>query len=92
MKLKDIKTFETGNSCFGDILRINEIDYIDIDNQSILNLINQILTTDVNKDIIIKEVLQLCLDNLQFDLIEHSQDYCEQCGNYNYYDKFKKEY
>ena len=35
MKSEDVKIYESGNHCFGDILRVNSVDYEDISKEDI---------------------------------------------------------
>ncbi len=87
MKEKDIENFETGESCFGDILRINGKDYEDLHEGDVIEFILDMLYNDLNKLSLRQEVLKKCLDYLQFDIEDSSSDTCEQCGNPNWHSK-----
>lgn len=88
MKIKEIKEFETGEHCFGKILRVNGKDYEDFDKSDILNFINQMFKEDINSEFIIREAFENCLDHLQFYLKEKNDSTCDQCGNWNSYSKY----
>lgn len=91
MKAKDIKDFEIGEHCFGQILNVNGKDYNDLKKEDILEFIDDRFKNDINASILIRETFQNLLENLQYDLTESSNDTCEQCGNWNSYGKYEIE-
>jgi hypothetical protein len=90
MKPEDIKTYELGDHCFGPILRVNDVDYEDINESDIISFINNMMENDINKSNLIKELFQSTIEYLQYDMIENSSDRCDSCGNYNTYAKFER--
>lgn len=85
----DIKEFETGEHCSGEILSVNGIDYEDLKQDEILSFINKMFKNDINKYTLIKECFKICLEYLQSDIIDSSSSSCDQCGNFNTYNRYK---
>lgn len=90
MKQGDIKEFELGNHCYGDILNVNGTDYDDLKKEDVIEFITDMLLNDINSESIMKEALKVCLENLQFDCTENDHGSCEQCGSYNQYNKYER--
>lgn len=88
MKAKDIKDFELGEHCFGEILSVNGTDYDDLKKQDILEFITDMFDNDINSSSLIRDTFKNCLEHLQYDCIESSSSSCDQCGNYNNYAKY----
>lgn len=88
MKAKDVEEFEIGSHCFGKTLTVNGIDYDDLDKESVLELVNDMLRNDINSSSMIKEMFEFCLEHLQYNEVESRSNKCDQCGNYNYYAKY----
>lgn len=89
MKVNEIKEFETGEHCFGEILTVNGVDYEDISKEDQKEFILEMLEKDINSSHLLKEIFKTCLDYLQADLEDSNSNYCDQCGNYNSYEKWK---
>lgn len=89
MDIKDINDIEIGESCFGEILRLNGIDYEDINQEDVLNMINYLFKNNLNKHILIKECFKISIDYISTDVVNSNQDKCDQCGNWNTYTKLK---
>lgn len=85
----NITEYETGNHCFERILRINGKDYDELDKCDIKAFIVNMLDEDLNKDHLLEELFRKTLEYLQLDLVESSNDDCDQCGNWNFYNKYK---
>lgn len=91
MKSENIKEYETGEHCFGPILTINGKDFDDIPPKELIEFVNDMLENDINKISLLREIVENCVDYLQFDIVESNYHTCEQCGNPNNYVKFKRE-
>ena len=91
MKAKDVKEFELGEHCFGEILRVNGTDYEDLTKDEIVELIIDMFENDINAESLIREVFKNSLEHLQYDCIESSSDSCGKCGNWNNYGKYVAE-
>ena len=91
MEVKDIKEFELGEHCFGDILRVNGVDYDDLKKDDVIEFILDMFKNDINADSLIEETFKNALEHLQYDCIESDNDSCEQCGNWNHYSKYVAE-
>jgi len=89
MKAEDIKEYEEGAHCYGPILTINGKDYKDYTNEELIEFLNDMFENDLNAGLLLRECVQKGLDFLQADLVESSSSSCDQCGNYNHYNKFK---
>ena len=89
MKIKDIEQFETGEHCFGPVLRVNDVDYKDIDKEDVILMILEILKKDINKENLIRECFKLCLEYLPANLEDSNSNICEQCDNFNHYNLYK---
>ncbi len=89
MKASDIKEFEMGEHCFGEILSVNGVDYEDISVEEQKEFILDMMEHNINASSLLKSVFKHCLDYLQADLEDSNSKYCEQCGNYNSYEKWK---
>ena len=89
MKAKDIKYFELGEHCYGKIIRVNGIDYEDLDKEQVIELITDMFENDINASSLIMEAFVNSLEHLQYDEVESDSDICEQCENYNTYAKYK---
>ena len=83
MTPQDIKEFETGRHCFGEILTVNGTEYEDLDKQGVLSFINTCLTTDINSEHLTREVFKMCLDYLQHNCVDSHSSKCDQCGDWN---------
>lgn len=88
MKSIDIKEYEIGNHCFGEILRVNGKDYEELTREEVLEFIQDMMTNDRNSAAIVREVFAVLLKYLQFDMVKNTNDTCDQCGNWNDYSKF----
>lgn len=88
MKAKDIKEFELGEHCFGEILKVNGTDYEDLTKEEILEFINDMFENDINSSNLIRETFKNSLEYLQYDCVESDNSSCDQCGNYNHYGKY----
>lgn len=86
-----IKEFEIGKHCFGEILKVNGIDYEDLNKEDVLSVMNEMFKNNLNKENLLKDCFKLCLEYLEADTVDYSQDKCDQCGNYNHYNKYKCE-
>lgn len=91
MKVQDIKEFETGEHCFGEILNINGKDYSEFKEEDILSMIQQMSTESINSSSFIRETFKLLLEYLQADMVDSSSNACLQCGSYNNYAKWVRE-
>ena len=91
MKQSDIKEYETGEHCFGEILNINGKSYEDFSEEDTMEFILDMLSNDINKESLKKDIIKIALEYLQFDLIDHDSNTCDQCGNWNSYEKYKLE-
>lgn len=83
MKAKDIKEFELGEHCYGEILSVNGVDYEDLTKDDVLEFITDMFENDINASNLIRETFKNSLEYLQFNCIENDSNFCEQCGNYN---------
>lgn len=90
MKASDINEFELGNHCYGEIIRINDKDIEEIPKEEIIEYINDMLTSDINSNSLMIELLKTTLEYMQFDVVESDSSSCEQCGGYNDYTKYIK--
>lgn len=88
MKIKDIKEYEIGKHCFGDILRVNGKNYEDISKEDAIEFILDMFENDLNAEILIMETFKCALENLQGEIIEDDSGRCDQCGDWNYYSKY----
>lgn len=89
MKAKDIKEFELGEHCFGEILTVNGKEYEELSKKEVLEFILDMFENDINSNSILRDTLKLCLEHLQYDMIDYSNSSCSECGNYNSYTKYK---
>ena len=92
MKAKDIEEYEEGHHCFGDFLRVNGIDYEELDQKEVLEFINDMFENDPNNSILIQETFLNALGHLELDVDEDSSysNTCDQCGNWNFNTKYIK--
>lgn len=90
MRKDDITTYIIGEHCFGPILEVNGIEYNDISKEDVNEFISDMLENDINSDSLRRAVFQLVLEHLQLESEESSSDSCEQCGNYNYTNTYKR--
>jgi phage major head subunit gpT-like protein len=90
MKSEDVKTYEIGEHCFGPILKINETDYEDLNKEEVLELIDDMCRNDINSDSLLFKLLQETLSYIQYDLIEEDNSTCDQCGNWNFHEKYQQ--
>lgn len=88
MKLKDLQEFEIGNHCFGDILNLNGKNSNDLDENELKELIIDIINQS-KESYFLEEVLTFVLNSLEWECVENDDDICEQCGNYNFYSRYK---
>jgi len=86
-----IDSYEIGEHCFGKILRVNGVDYEDLDKKEVIAFILERFEKDINREILIEETFQNLLEHLQYDCVEDEISSCDQCGNYNFYSKYKNE-
>ena len=91
MKAKDIKEFELGEHCFGEILTVNGKEYEEVSKKEVLEFILDMFENDINSSSILRDTFKLCIEHLQYDMIDHSSSSCDQCGNYNSYAKYVEE-
>ena len=91
MKESDVKDYETGNHCYGDILRVNGEDYKDIDEQEKIELLLDMFENNHNSELLLREAISLALGYIELDLVEDTNDKCDQCGDWNTYSKFVKQ-
>lgn len=89
MKINDLKNYEIGSHCFGEILNLNEKTLKQYNKSEIKELINDIIDNNEN-DNLINEILPICLEHLNFELEEEDQYECDQCGDHNHYEKYVK--
>ena len=89
MKASDIKEFEMGEHCFGEIFSVNGVDYEDISVEDQKEFILDIMENNINASSLLKNVFKQCLEYLQADLEDSNSNQCEQCGNYNSHEKWK---
>lgn len=90
MKPKDIKEYEEGSHCFGDICVVNGVDFEDISQEDALEFIVDMCTNDISSRQITKQLFKTCLENLQYDMVDSTSSSCEQCGDWNSWSKWKK--
>lgn len=88
MKIKDIKEYELGKHCFGEILTINGKDYVDISKEDAIEFILDMFENDLNSEILIMETFKNALEYLQGEIVENNSSSCDQCGDWNYYSKY----
>ena len=88
MKIKDIKEYELGKHCFGEILTINGKDYVDISKEDAIEFILDMFENDLNSEILIMETFKNALEYLQGERVENNSSSCDQCGDWNYYSKY----
>lgn len=88
MLRRDIKEYEIGKHCFGEILRINGEDFNDIDKGEMIEFIVDFLKNDENGEVLLYDILKTTLDYMEYDQVENSNSVCEQCGDWNYYTKY----
>jgi hypothetical protein len=88
MKISDIKEYETGEHCFGDILRVNGVDYDDLSIKDTMGIIHDVMENNINSSSYIKEIFKIALEYAQLDFISGHTDDCDQCGNWNSYSKY----
>lgn len=88
MKIKDIKEYELGKHCFGDILTVNGKDYEDISKEDAIEFILDMFENDLNSEILIMETFKNALEYLQAEMVENDSSSCDQCGDWNYYSKY----
>ena len=88
MKAKDIKEFELGKHCFGEILRVNGIDYNDLSKDDVIEFIMDMFENDINACNLIRDTFKNSLEYLQYDCIESRSSSCDQCGDWNDYAKY----
>ena len=89
MKIKDIKNFEIGNHCYGDIIKVNGIDYDNLSNDDILEFIKDMFENNINSSSLIQETFKSALELLNCINISSESDACDQCGNWNHHDKYE---
>lgn len=90
METREIDEFELGKSCFGEILRVNGVDYEELCPDEVMELIMDVMMNDINKSNFIKETFQSALEYLQYDLVDSDSSSCDQCGDWNHYEKYVK--
>ena len=90
MKIEEVKEYETGEHCFGTILSVNGTDYEDLDVEGAIDFINDVMRRGYNKNSFIKETFEAALSYLEFDCVESDSSSCDQCGNWNHYNKWVK--
>ena len=88
MKAKEVKEYEIGKHCFGEILRVNGTDYEDLEKDEILELIIDMFNNDINASSLIREAFISSLEHLQYDCVESDNHVCDQCGDWNDYSKY----
>ncbi len=89
MKESDVKEYETGNHCYGEILWVNGKEYADIDKQEKIELLLDMFENNHNSELLLREVFSLALAYIEAELVEDTNDKCDQCGDWNTYSKFK---
>lgn len=89
MKSEEIKNWEKIKHCYGEDIRINGKDIEEVTSEKLLEFVNEMLIFDTNKDQLLKEVVQLCLEYLQGDLVEDESHLCEQCSDWNSSEKWE---
>lgn len=90
MKEQGIKEYEKIKHCFGERLTINGVGFEDTDKSELVELINDMLNNNLNSEALLKSLVEAALDYLQFDLIKDDYSSCEQCGDWNSYEKYSK--
>lgn len=88
MKLEDLQEFETGNHCFGTILNLNGEKFNEIDQDEIKELITDVINKS-EESYFLEEFLNLALNSLEWECVESDDDFCDQCGDYNFYNRYK---
>jgi hypothetical protein len=86
----EVKEYEGGNHCFGEILRINGQEYEDIDPDVLKDFIFDMLEENTNKEHLLRELVKTSLEYLELDVVESDSSTCDQCGDYNFYTKYSK--
>ena len=76
---------ETGNTCFGDIMIVNEVDYEDLEESTINEIFEIVMLDSHNK----RELFKLALDLIDGEYMDSSHSSCDQCGNFNDWTKKK---
>ena len=78
-------TIEYGHHCFGDILRVDGIDFEDMTKERQLEII---LLAAEDKDSR-REMFKTALYSFEGEEIESSHHTCDQCGDWNSYTKIQ---
>lgn len=89
MKSKDIKNWEKIKHCYGEATRINDRDIEGIPTKELIEFVQDMLVSSINKEHLLEEVVALCLEYLQGDLVEDESHSCEQCGDWNSSEKWE---
>lgn len=91
MKEEDIQEFELGHHCFGDILNVNGKDYEELSREDVLEFINETLNKEnINTDSFVMRVFKMALEELQYECADSRSSKCDQCGDWNDYEKYVK--
>ena len=88
MKAKDINSYTISAGCYGKTIKIDSLDLEDIRTKEIIEFITDMLKNDVNSKSLIREIVEVALDYLQFDLKESEGGICKTCGQYGYTHKY----
>lgn len=89
MKQNEVNNFEMIGTCNGSLLKINGNNYDDIEECELIELVNDIILNSKNSPSFLKSITELALINLDFEAIEHDSSVCDECGNENFYAKYK---
>jgi hypothetical protein len=89
MKKENIKEYEIGNHCFGEILRVNGVDFDGLKKEDIKEFITDMIDNDINTIPLQRELLKITLEYLQLELTDSNHSKCEQCGDWNDYAKYE---
>ena len=90
MKKEDIKEFELGEHCFGDIISVNGLECEDLDKEDMIEFVVSMFdeANNINSNLLLREVFKTCLEYLECDCVEEDSSSCEQCGNFNSYSRY----
>jgi len=73
----EIKSITYGSTCFGNLMRVNGVDYEDMSEQEQIDIIMLATKEDYGRSTLFMEALKIL--SSEYDG-EYSTHYCSQCG------------
>lgn len=83
MKLQDIKEIKVSDTCYGEIVEINNVDIVDIDKEDLIEIITEAILTDANSELLLADLLVTTAEWIAKDSIHSRDEYCHTCSHNN---------